>query len=141
LGDIRSGRVPEGTTVYVPREEGMDPYVIDVAAFREDGGELGAPVTGALLCLIDPEHREVISTGGLEQVYGLTEAEAAVCALMGDGHSNREISDIRGVHLETVKAQSKAIFRKTFCSNRVELVRRALSIAPPLLDGRGRRHN
>ena len=94
------------------------------------------------MCLIDPEKHDVISPRGLEQVYGLTEAEAAVCALISAGHPNREIAEIRGVRLDTVKAQSKAIYRKTLCANRIELVQRALSIiAPPLLDKSGRRDN
>ena len=139
LAEVRNGRAPEGTTLYLERENGFDPYVIDIAVFQEDGIELGAPVTATLLCMIDPEHRDVISTRGLERIYELTPAEAAVCSLMGDGHSNREIADIRGVHLDTVKAQTKAIYRKTLCANRVELVQRALSIAPPLLDSTGRR--
>jgi len=139
LAEVRSGLAPEGTTLYLRRENGFDPYVIDIAVFHEAGIELGAPVTATLLCMIDPERRDVISTRGLERIYGLTPAEAAVCSLMGDGRSNREIADIRGVRLDTVKAQTKAIYRKTLCANRVELVQRALSIAPPLLDSTGRR--
>ncbi len=139
LSNVRSGLNQDGTTVYLRRGRDVDPYVLDVAAFRESGDELGEPVSGTLVCVIDPEHRSVISIRGLAQVYGLTDAEAAVCALMGDGRSTREIADLRGVAIDTVKAQGKAIFRKTHCGNRVELVRRALSIAPPLLDARGRR--
>ena len=139
LAEVRSGRAPEGTTLYIDRENGFDPYVIDIAVFHENGIELGSPITATLLCMIDPERRDVISTRGLEQIYGLTAAESAVCSLMGAGHSNREIADIRGVHLDTVKSQTKAIYRKTLCANRIELVQRALSIAPPLLDSTGRR--
>ncbi len=139
LADLRSGARPDGSTVYLARGPDRPPYVVDVAAFREGGDELEAPVTGALVCVIDPEHRAIISTRGLAEVYGLTEAERAVCALMSEGLSTREIADSRGVTPDTVKAQSKAIFRKTLCSNRIELVHRALSIAPPLLNARGRR--
>jgi DNA-binding CsgD family transcriptional regulator len=139
LGGLRSGAKPEGSTVYLGRGPLRDPYVVDVAAFREGGDELGAPVTGALVCIVDPEHRAVISTRGLAAVYGLTAAEAAVCALMSEGRSTQEIADIRGVALDTVKSQGKAVLRKTLCSSRIELVHRALSIAPPILDARGRR--
>jgi DNA-binding CsgD family transcriptional regulator len=139
LADLRSGANSDGSTVYLPRGVLVDPYVVDVAPFREGGHELGSAVTGALVCIVDPEHRAVISTRGLAEVYALTPAEAAVCALMSEGRSTQEIADVRGVALETVKSQGKAILRKTLCSNRVELVHRALSIAPPLLDARGRR--
>ncbi len=88
---------------------------------------------------VDPERRDVISTHGLDRVYGLTAAESAVCASMAEGLSNMEIADQRGVSLETVRAQTKAILRKTRCASRVELIHRALSIAPPLLDEDGRR--
>jgi DNA-binding CsgD family transcriptional regulator len=141
LAELRAGTRQDGATVYLRRRREAEPYVIDVTAFRESGAELGSPVSGALLLVIDPERRSVISTRGLARVYGLTDAEAAVCELLGAGHSTREIADIRGVSIETVKAQSKAILRKTLCANRIELVRRALSIAPPLLDDRGRRED
>ena len=139
LADVRSGLRPDGATVYVARGSERPPYVVDVVEFREGGDELGTPVTGVMLCVVDPERRSVISTRGLAQVYGLTDAESAVCALMGEGHSTQEIADLRSVSIDTVKAQSKAIFRKTLCGNRVELVRRALSIAPPLLGPGGGR--
>ena len=53
----------------------------------------------------------------------------------------REIADSRSVSLDTVKSQSRSIYGKTMTRNRRELVQRAQSIAPPLLDRAGRRVN
>ena len=134
LSDVHAGRSPEGRTVYLPRRGGDAPYVADVSLFRESGLELGAPTVGAFLCLVDPEHSRTLSTEPLARVYGLTSAEADVCALILGGLSTGEIAEERSVSLETVKSQSKAILRKTSCRNRIELVKRAIGIAPPLLD-------
>lgn len=141
IHEVRSGANADGATVYLQRGPDHEPYVVDVVAFRESGAELGEALAGVLVCIIDPEHHALISTRGLARVYGLTDAEAQVCALLGDGRSAREIAEIRGVSLDTVKSQRKAILRKTRCADRLALVRRAQSIAPPLLDGRGRRED
>jgi DNA-binding CsgD family transcriptional regulator len=55
--------------------------------------------------------------------------------MIARGLTLREIADIRNVSLDTIKTQSRAIYGKTQTRNRRELVQRAHSITPPLLDG------
>lgn len=128
-------------TIELPRRSGGDPYLADVAPLRDDGAEMGAAFSGVLLTLIDPEHREMVSIHGLARSYGLTPVETLVCRLLAQGLTLREIAESRGVSLDTIKSQSRAIYAKTHTRNRRELVRRALSIVPPLLDRDGRRMN
>jgi len=129
------------TTLELPRRSGGDPYLLDVAPLRDDGAEMGAAFSGVLLTLIDPEHREMVSIQGLARSYGLTPAETIVCRMLAQGLTLREIAESRGVSVDTIKSQSRAIYAKTHTRNRRELVRRALSIVPPILDRDGRRMN
>ena len=64
-----------------------------------------------------------------------------VCSMIARGMTLREIADSRDVSLATIKSQSRAIYGKTLTRNRRELVQRAHSIRPPLLDGAGKRIN
>lgn len=128
-------------TIELPRRGGGEPYLADLVPLHEPGGELDAAFRGVLVTLIDPEHREMVSIEGLANSYGLTSTETLVCRLLAQGMTLREIADSRDVSLDTVKSQSRAIYAKTNTRNRSELVRRALSIVPPLLDQSGRRIN
>lgn len=132
---------PASMTIEIPRRTGKDAYLVDVAPLRDDGAEMGAAFSGVLLTLIDPEHREMVSIQGLARSYGLSPVETLVCRLLAQGLTLREIAASRGVSFDTVKSQSRAIYAKTRTRNRRELVRRALSIAPPLLDRDGKRIN
>jgi DNA-binding CsgD family transcriptional regulator len=129
------------TTLEVPRRTGAEPYLVDVAPLRDDGGEVGGAFRGVLLVTIDPERRELLGIEGLARSYALSPAETLVCRMLAQGMTLREIADVRGVTLDTVKTQARSIYAKTRTRNRRELVRRACSIVPPLLDRHGHRIN
>ena len=133
--------VSEGGVLSIGRRSQKVAYSVDVIPFREDGVEFSEPFVGVLVFVIDPDHRAMISIRGLACAYDLTEAEIAVCRLVADGLTAHEIADDRDVTLNTVKTQTKSIFCKTHTRNRAELVRRAVSIVPPLLNAAGQREN
>ncbi len=140
----RAARLEESascTTIELSRRSASEPYLVDVAPLRDHGSEMGAAFSGVLLTLIDPEHREMVSIHGLARSYSLTPIETLVCRMLAQGLTLRQIAESRGVSLDTVKSQSRAIYAKTHTRNRRELVRRALSIVPPLLDRDGKRMN
>ncbi len=56
------------------------------------------------------------------QEYGLTLRESEVCALLGDGLSNREIAKALWISENTVKTHLKAIFQKTAVSSRAQAI-------------------
>jgi len=115
--------------------------VADLAPLRDPGDEMGSAFSGVLVTLIDPEHREMVSIDGLARNYDLTPVETLVCRMLAQGLTLREIAEERSVSLDTVKSQARAVYGKTQTRNRSELVRRALSIVPPLLDRGGKRIN
>lgn len=56
------------------------------------------------------------------QEFGLTLRESEVCALLGDGLSNREIARALWISENTVKTHLKAIFQKTAVSSRAQAI-------------------
>jgi DNA-binding CsgD family transcriptional regulator len=66
----------------------------------------------------------------MRQLYGLTDAEARVAALLAQGQTLDQIAFARGVRLVTLRSQLKSIFGKTGVTRQAELVRLALSGAP-----------
>jgi len=59
----------------------------------------------------------------LQQLYGLTPAEAVLATLLVQGRSLREAADERHVTIETVRSQLRQIFTKTDTSRQADLVR------------------
>ena len=109
-----------------------EPLFIEVSPLTDPHDEVSDDTLGAIVFLIDPEHKTIVSTQGLRTLYGLTTAEAEVCRLVVDGHTTGDIADLRGVTTETVRTQIRALFGKTGVSRRAELVRLALSINLPI---------
>jgi DNA-binding NarL/FixJ family response regulator len=114
------------------KRSGREPYLVDVSPIRDTAYEIDRDFKGAFLTVIDPDQRLTLSLEGLKQLYQLTAAETAVAELLFRGHTNEEISDLRRVSLETVKAQVRALLAKTGSRNRTELVSRLLSVTLPI---------
>ncbi len=56
--------------------------------------------------------------------YGITKREEEILYLICEGKSNREISELLFISLQTVKDHIHSVFRKTAVKNRVQLVNR-----------------
>lgn len=138
-GAARLEHGEDAVTLELSRRTGAAPYVMDVVPLRDDGDEMGTAFHGVLLLLIDPDHREMVSTRGLAQSYGLSATETLVCRMLAQGMTLREIADTRNVSFDTVKSQARSVYAKTNTRTRGELVRRAMSISPPLVDRKGKR--
>jgi DNA-binding CsgD family transcriptional regulator len=118
--------------VTVPRRSGRAAFLLEVAPLTDAGKEIGDSFTGCIVYMIDPSRPPRVSTDGMQQVFGLSDVEAAVCRLLIDGRTNAEIADIRGVSTETIKSQLKSLMNKTGVDGRVPLVRLALSVNLPI---------
>lgn len=76
-----------------------------------------------LVVVTDPSARTVPSAELLVQIYGLTAAEARVALLVGAGLAPKEAADQLGTAWNTVRAQLRAIYAKTYTSGQSALVR------------------
>ncbi len=99
------------------------PYQVLVAPAtgRLTGGRTGA----AALFVGDSSGSCSDSSPLLAQLFGLTPAEARVLAHLGEGMSPEEIAENAGVSMHTVRAQIKALRRKTDQRRISDLVRLA----------------
>jgi LuxR family transcriptional regulator, positive regulator of biofilm formation len=67
----------------------------------------------------------------LPEETSLTKQETRIVQLVAQGARNKEIAGNLNISAHTVKAHLSAIFRKTQCRNRVELLRWAQQPSPP----------
>lgn len=86
--------------------------------------QLETPVTsaGALIFIYQGNFTQVLDFQPLQQLFGLTGAELAVCGLLAQGLSLKDIAAARRKTKETVRSQLKQIFSKTGTSSQAELV-------------------
>ena len=116
----------------VSRPSSEHPFLIEIAPLRDQTGEVESKLEGALITIIDPANPRPFSTAKAATAYGLTPAEASVCAHLVDGWTNGRIAEERGVTIDTVKAQIASIMQKTGTQRRSELIRLVLRSSPPI---------
>lgn len=81
----------------------------------------------AIVFIGDPDRPAEINSTRLCDLYGLSQKEARVAALLTQGHSADEIAQILGLAYETVRKHVKGIFSKTHTHRQVDLVRMLIS--------------
>lgn len=113
------------------RRSGDDPYLVEVAPIR-DQGEIESQFNGCLVFVIDPTKTDVVSTEGMQTLYGLTNSESEICKLVAEGFETDEVADVRNLTRETVRTYIKKILQKTGVNNRSQLVRLALNVNLPI---------
>lgn len=127
----------EGNThsdpLLVMKREGQSPVFVHASHLRDSGAELGHKIEGVIVTLVDLAKASEYDVNRFSSLYGLTPAESAVCRLLLDGLTNRQIADSRDTSFETVKSQVKSIFAKAEVDGRVELVKLILKISPPIV--------
>jgi len=121
----------KSSVLAVPRAGGASPCLVEVIPLRDDTGGLQTLCRGIIVLLVDPDKTDSISTKGMELLYGLTQAESEVCALVANGLTTPQISDSRKTSVETAKSQVKSVMEKTNTKSRVQLVRLAHHVNVP----------
>jgi DNA-binding NarL/FixJ family response regulator len=79
------------------------------------------------LFMLDPDVRGGLDEDSLRHVYGLTEAEARVAALIGNGSSVEAVSAALNLPLAAVRAHLEQVLDKTHSERPSDLIRRLLS--------------
>lgn len=101
-------------------------------------GPVSAPLRRtATVILRDPARRLGLASPDLEQLFGLSPAEARLAQLLADGLSTEEAALQLGVSRNTVRSQLQAVFAKTGTNRQGDLVRLLLSSAATLTQRSG----
>lgn len=81
---------------------------------------------------VDPFRTRCPKASALRALYGLTENESQVTAMIASGLDYKQIADFRGVSIETIRSYSKAIFKKLGVNSRASVVSAVQSATLPL---------
>ncbi|KKJ78680.1 hypothetical protein WH95_00915 [Kiloniella litopenaei] len=127
---IAANGIASGGAIFIERHSGGDAFILEVSPACGQIEDLSRS-DGTLLFLTDPACRRGITCNNLEGLYGLTKAEIEISALLAEGYSTEEISEIRKVSIATTRTQIKSIFLKTGTQKRSDLMRLILRVSVP----------
>ncbi|HJU29402.1 MAG TPA: helix-turn-helix transcriptional regulator [Candidatus Binataceae bacterium] len=123
-----------GGTVSIARAEGL-PLTVLVAPFRPARDGIGAAAPAAIVLVRDPERPATPGIAALQQLFGLTPAEATVASQLARGRSIGEIAARHRLSLNTVRTHLKNIFAKTGISRQSQLIALVLRSVATLTSG------
>jgi DNA-binding CsgD family transcriptional regulator len=107
--------------VSVRRPGAARPYVLLIAPLGpQSSAELGRSAGGAIVLVSDPGRPSDARL--LRELFGLTPREAELVGALLDGMRLNEYADERGVSINTVKSQLRAVFAKTNTTRQGELI-------------------
>jgi DNA-binding CsgD family transcriptional regulator len=122
----RVGKVD--ASLLVPRAH-RTPLVLSVAPLRPEAGFQGWHRPAAMVFIRDPE--APLAATRLRELFGLTRAEAAVAASLGDGKSPERIAADLGIGIGTVRTHLKRVLAKTSTHRQAQLVALLARVAQP----------
>jgi DNA-binding CsgD family transcriptional regulator len=109
-----------GAALAIFRPERL-PLTLLVVPFRSEQGCDRTPAPAAIMFIKDPE-RSAFGVAPLQEMFGLTAAEAALAAGLVEGKSVEDIATDHRISLNTARTQLKAIFAKTSTNRQAQLV-------------------
>lgn len=124
---IVTGLVPD---IIIRRPDGRRPLLVQPMPVRGVGLD-ALPGARILLTLTDLDGGSPSSAAELKQLFGISQAEAQVAVLLGQGHEPAEIARVRRVAVETVRAQLKSLYRKLGVNRQSEVVGLLARLASP----------
>lgn len=115
--------VPAGGMLAVSRPSGRRPFVVSVNPLREVAEAFRTHCPCSVAIIVDPDDPLPILPRHLQELYGLTPAEAAVAIQMLHGRGLKAVADTLNVTLSTVRIHLQRVFEKTGTHRQAELVR------------------
>jgi DNA-binding CsgD family transcriptional regulator len=106
------------------------PLLVHGAPMAKSARDLFQQARAALM-LVDPDEHQAPQEAFLRQIFGFTNAEAAIAAALACGQDIDEIAQARGVRPATIRNQIKGIFAKTDTRRQAELVALLLRSSAP----------
>ena len=111
------------TDFAVPRE-GLPPYTVSVRPLLHPASEPTHPDAAAMLLVHDPLQQNLAAGRMLQELYGLTNAEAQLVQALGTGMTAVAYAQSRGVSVTTVYKHLRRTREKTGWKSVAELTRR-----------------
>jgi DNA-binding CsgD family transcriptional regulator/PAS domain-containing protein len=111
------------TDFAVPRE-GLPPCTVSVRPLLHPAGETAHPEAVAMLLVHDPLQQNLAAGTMLQDLYGLTNAEAQLVRALGTGMTAVAYAQSRGISVTTVYTHLRRTREKTGWKSVAELTRR-----------------
>jgi DNA-binding CsgD family transcriptional regulator len=117
-----NGGSSAGGAIAIPRDHRL-PLTLLIVPFHPAriGTEVQSPPAAAVIFVRDPETPTPAKLA-LQELFGLTPAEATIAAALAEGKSVEEIASAAGIGLSTVRTQIKRTFVKTSTNRQAQLV-------------------
>ncbi|MHA1569510.1 MAG: helix-turn-helix transcriptional regulator [Alphaproteobacteria bacterium] len=115
-----------GRALVLPRPSGAKAFEVIVSPLPGNADRIGLAGAAAVLFVSDPESGPRPPLEALQQLFGLTPAEAELAAALARGRSLTDFAVETGRRIQTVRKTAKQIFSKTETTRQAELVARLL---------------
>jgi len=112
------------TDFAVPREGGLPPYTVSVRPLARARDQKDFPEAAAMLLVHDPLERNLAAARMLQDLYGLTNAEAQLVQALSTGMTPVSYAQSRGISITTVYTHLRRTREKTGWRSVAELTRR-----------------
>jgi DNA-binding CsgD family transcriptional regulator len=131
---LKSGDVEHGGADFVAaRSAHPQPYLVSVRPLlAARASPPASPHAAAIVFVRDPLAGGTAATGTLRELFGLTEAEAALAQALQSGVALTEYARQRALSLNTVYTHLRRLREKTGCSRMAELIHRLNELRLPL---------
>ena len=131
---LKSGDVEHGGADFVAaRSAHPQPYLVSVRPLLAARASAPAsPHAAAIVFVRDPLAGGTAATGTLRELFGLTEAEAALAQALQSGVTLTEYARQRALSLNTVYTHLRRLREKTGCNRMAELIHRLNELRLPL---------
>jgi DNA-binding CsgD family transcriptional regulator len=111
------------------RDEAVGPATLHLFVTLLAGpGSAASAQPVVLLTLFDPAPAGGVDASLLQELFGLSPAEARVAGLLANGLTLKQIAHEQGTQHETVRKQLRAVYQKTGTHRQAELVRLLLHL-------------
>jgi DNA-binding CsgD family transcriptional regulator/PAS domain-containing protein len=127
LGAVERVHNPDSaflTTDFAVPREGLPPYTVSVRPLLRAGGETTHPEAAAMLLVHDPLQQNFAAGKMLQDLYGLTNAEAQLVQALGTGMTAVAYAKTRNISVTTVYTHLRRTREKTGWKSVAELTRR-----------------
>jgi DNA-binding CsgD family transcriptional regulator len=109
------------------RPSGKRPYAIVVAPVSRRYPVLSSLRPAVCIMISDPDSPRSLSSHRLRAIFGLTEAEARLAALLAAGEELRSAAAKLGITYGTARSRLAEIFQKTETRRQGELIKLVLT--------------
>ncbi len=119
----------------VMRPDGAESYFVSVRPLIDRDGPSRPSQAVAIVLVRDPFGRDAATIGALRDLFGFTQAEAALARALQSGVTLQDYARERALSLNTIYTHLRRLREKTGCTRMTELIHKLNELRLPLRPG------